>query len=66
MLEIEAVYVNGVFRPIKPVDLPEQTRVRVAVPDLAKPTPPAVRDVLARRYESGTPDTAARHDDHQP
>jgi predicted DNA-binding antitoxin AbrB/MazE fold protein len=66
MREIEAVYVNGVFRPVGSVDLPEQTRVRVAVPDPADPTPPTVRGVLDRRYESGTPDTAARHDDHQP
>src|SRR5262249_3834342 len=27
---IEAIYENGIFRPLSPVDLPEGTRVRVA------------------------------------
>ena len=65
MSEIEAVYEGGVFRPVGPVELPERTRVRVTVP--APPAPaPSFRDVLARRYESGHADTAARHDEHQP
>jgi len=31
---IEAVYENGVFRPLEPVRLPEGEHVHVAVPDL--------------------------------
>jgi predicted DNA-binding antitoxin AbrB/MazE fold protein len=65
MREIEAVYEGGVFRPVGPVELPEHTRVRVSVPAPAAPAP-TVRDILARRYESGYTDTAARHDEHQP
>jgi predicted DNA-binding antitoxin AbrB/MazE fold protein len=64
MPEIEAVYESGVFRPLTPVDLPDQTRVRVSLP-AANPRQ-AVRDILARRYDSGVSDTAARHDEHQP
>jgi len=26
---IQAIYENGVFRPVSPVDLPEQTRVNI-------------------------------------
>lgn len=63
MREIEAVYENGVFRPVEPVDLPEHTHVRVVVPVPARQQPPEVRDVLSRRYASGVVDTAARHDE---
>lgn len=65
---IEAIYENGVFRPLTPVDLRDGARVIVALaePDSAVAAPPSVRDVLARRYKSGVPDTAARHDEHQP
>ena len=31
---IEAVYENGVFRPLEPVQLPEGEHVHVTVPDL--------------------------------
>ena len=66
MSQIDAVYENGVFRPVEPIDLPEQTRVQVAIP-LANYRPiPDVREVLARRHASGATDTAARHDEHQP
>lgn len=66
MTQIEAVYEDGVFRPLEPVTLPEHTRVTVAVPTPAAGTPPGVREVLSRRHTSGATDTAARHDEHQP
>jgi predicted DNA-binding antitoxin AbrB/MazE fold protein len=69
---VEAVYENGVFRPVTPVphELREGDRVIVA-PIEVHPTEhrngeATVRDILARRYRSGTADTAARHDEHQP
>jgi predicted DNA-binding antitoxin AbrB/MazE fold protein len=31
--QFEAIYENGVFRPVEPVQLPEQQRVRVIVPE---------------------------------
>lgn len=30
---VEAMYENGVFRPLEPVDWPEHQRVQVSVPD---------------------------------
>jgi predicted DNA-binding antitoxin AbrB/MazE fold protein len=68
---IEAVFKNGVFRPLTSVELPEGTRVTVTplkepvgieVPDLQE----SVHEILSRRYRSGLSDTAARIDEHQP
>lgn len=33
MTQIEAVYDNGVFRPLQPVDCPERQKVTVTIPD---------------------------------
>jgi predicted DNA-binding antitoxin AbrB/MazE fold protein len=73
---IHAIYPNGVFRPVEPVDLPEQTPVEFEVRVLPQ-TAPAVSapmseglakiyETLGRRYSSGHTDTAARHNEHQP
>ena len=62
---IEAVYENGVFRPLTPVDLQDGTRVIVAPAEPPQPQQPTVRSILTRRYRSGHTDTAARHDEHQ-
>ena len=74
MPTITAVYENGVFRPLEPVELPEHTRVefepKIQVPDAAPASVPdglaRVYDVLSRRYRSGHSDTAERHNEHQP
>jgi predicted DNA-binding antitoxin AbrB/MazE fold protein len=65
-----AIYENGVFRPTEPVDLPESVEVEV---ELRLVTPPAtekrldsIYNILGARFESGEPDVAARHDEHQP
>ena len=69
---VEAVYENGVFRPITPVPKELRDGAHVIVSPLEpRPSdngekPPTVRDILARRYRSGISDTAARHDEHQP
>jgi predicted DNA-binding antitoxin AbrB/MazE fold protein len=34
-ISIEAVYENGLLRPLSPLALPEHTRVRLAVDDLS-------------------------------
>ncbi|MBI3270335.1 MAG: antitoxin family protein [Planctomycetes bacterium] len=65
-----AIFENGVFRPIEPVDLPERCSVEVEVHRI-DPSPTvggldAVYAVLGRRFDSGTRDVAARHDEHQP
>lgn len=80
MKTIHAIYENGVFRPIEPVDLPEGARVVFApnVVEDRQPQPtdpefahldPSLREVyaiLAHRYEGGSPDASARHNEHQP
>ncbi len=65
---IEAVFENGVFRPLGPVHLSEGTHVYVktSLEELAEPPLPTVREILSRRYRSGQTDTAARHNEHQP
>jgi predicted DNA-binding antitoxin AbrB/MazE fold protein len=35
----EAIYENGMLRPLSPLSLPEHARVRVAVDDLGDETP---------------------------
>ena len=73
---LQAVYENGVFRPVEPVDLPEHTRVEFEPRVLAE-SPQAIEssmseglgkvyEILGRRYNSGHSDTAARHNEHQP
>ena len=69
---IRAVYENGVFRPIEPVDLPEHTAVEFEprIQDDPPPSPMSaglaeIYAVLGERYESGHPDTAARHGEPQ-
>ena len=66
---IEAIYENGVFRPLKPVDLDEGSRVSVEPLKKVRPSDdelPSVHEILSRRYRSGHTDTAARVDEHQP
>jgi predicted DNA-binding antitoxin AbrB/MazE fold protein len=78
---IHAVYENGVFRPTEPVDLPERTEVEIEARVIEPQLDPAREDrpaiamdekrariyaILGERYHSGHPDTAQRHDEHQP
>jgi predicted DNA-binding antitoxin AbrB/MazE fold protein len=70
MEPVIAVFEHGVFRPKCPVDLPEFSEVIFEPRLLSDSTGAAESDqlfrILARRYESGIPDTAARHNDHLP
>lgn len=77
MPTIPAIYENGVFRPLGRVDLPEGTPVQVEAPaeviDVRALAPPGtdesllrVYECLARSYETGDPEAAARHNEHQP
>jgi predicted DNA-binding antitoxin AbrB/MazE fold protein len=73
---VHAIYENGVFRPVEPVDLPESTpvafepRVLAQATQISQPSMSEglakVYEVLGRRYSSGYADTAARHNEHQP
>ena len=73
---IHAIFANGVFRPVEPVDLPEQSPVEFEVrllPAAAQPAPAPlsiglakIYEILGRRHSSGHSDTAERHNEHQP
>ncbi len=74
---IRAVYENGVFRPTEPVKLPEGAVVQVQAPDEVvdvRALVPAgtdeelirIYECLAQSYDSGDPEAAARHNEHQP
>ncbi len=67
---IHAIYENGVFRPIEPVNLPDRCEVEVDVrrvnAEASKPSLDDVYATLSKRFNSGEHDVAARHDEHQP
>ena len=70
---VHAIYENGVFRPVGPVALPENTPVEFEPRVLSEIAQPAmteglakIYEILGRRYSSGHTDTAARHNEHQP
>ena len=72
MTSVRAIYENGVFRPLEPVDLPEGREVLVTSRQ-SLPLPPTnpeemaeIHDILGRRYRSGEHDVAERHNEHQP
>jgi predicted DNA-binding antitoxin AbrB/MazE fold protein len=70
MRTIHAIYRDGVFRPVGPVDLPDPCEVEF------EPRPVAVEPrgdaldkvyaILSERYRSGERDVAERHNEHQP
>jgi predicted DNA-binding antitoxin AbrB/MazE fold protein len=68
---IRAIYENGVFRPLNPVNLPEKAEVEIVLPKEANIRPPTkamgkIYEILSRSYDTGQPDLAERHNDHQP
>lgn len=76
-MTIQAVFENGVFRPIGRVELAEGTIVEVQTPDetvdIRALVPPGtdegligIYECLAQSYDTGDPEAAARHDEHQP
>jgi predicted DNA-binding antitoxin AbrB/MazE fold protein len=70
MSTIRAVYENGIFRPMEPVDLPEQSVVefepRPVEDERKSKALDEIYEVLSRRYHSGHHDLAERHNEHQP
>ena len=63
---IHAIFENGVFRPLKPVELPEACEVEFE-PRLVRPAQMnEVYRVLGERYASGEAHVAERHNEHQP
>ncbi|RIK84065.1 MAG: hypothetical protein DCC67_05300 [Planctomycetota bacterium] len=66
---IQAIYDDGIFRPISPVVLPNKCRVEFE-PRLVNDAPSddmdAIYEILDRRHSTGITDLAARHNEHQP
>jgi predicted DNA-binding antitoxin AbrB/MazE fold protein len=70
---IEAIYEHGVFRPVEPVELAENSRVHLQIVN-GEPAEgveqdddmDAIYEILDRRFSSGYTDTAARHNEHHP
>ena len=76
-MTIRAVFENGVFRPIEPVNLSEGTvvdlQVTEGVVNVRALVPPGtdeglirLYEILGRRFDSGHHNTAERHNEHQP
>ncbi|HXG09054.1 MAG TPA: antitoxin family protein [Gemmataceae bacterium] len=66
-IQVEAVYENGVFRPLQPVDLPEHQRVTVTVVPAAVAAPHRMtqeewRQFILSTAGSITDPTFQRHD----
>lgn len=72
MKTIDAIYENGVFRPLEPVDLPDRARVKIQHEDDAERAERRARnmkkiyEVLSRRYDTGDENISDRHNEHQP
>jgi predicted DNA-binding antitoxin AbrB/MazE fold protein len=76
-MTIQAVFENGVSRPIVRLELAEGTVVEVQAPDkvvdVRALVPPGtdegliqIYECLAKSYNTGDPEAAARHNEHQP
>lgn len=71
-MTIQAIYENGVFKPVGPVEMPEGQAVEVRV--LGLPTEPnrssegmdAIYDLLSKSYETGITNLAERHNELDP
>jgi len=70
MKAVHAIYENGVFRPLVDVDLPDQLEVEFVPRPVNQETEgnpqDVVYDILSQSFDSGEPDLASRHDEHQP
>lgn len=71
MNAIPAIFENGVFRPMIPVQLPDGTKVVIETEEIAKERVRAARrrvyDALSRSYDTGEPGNVLEtHDAPQP
>ena len=70
MSMIHAIFENGVFRPTQAVELPEHCEVEFEPRVVGKCDDPShqqrVHALLGLRFNSGQPDIAQRHNEHQP
>ncbi len=70
-MTVKAIYENGVFRPVTPVNLPEMSEVEIVLPaDSAEfarreTARKEIMEILSHSYETGRTDLAERHNEHQ-
>jgi predicted DNA-binding antitoxin AbrB/MazE fold protein len=69
-MTVRAIYENGVFRPTEPVALAEGTAIDIELPPALPPEPEGHRErligLLMQSFDTGDPELAARHNEHQP
>jgi predicted DNA-binding antitoxin AbrB/MazE fold protein len=68
---VRAIFEGGVFRPLAPVHLPEQTEVEFEpIVVNSNPDDRAAQEriyaLLGKSYDTGETDLAERHNEHQP
>jgi hypothetical protein len=70
METFQGIYENGIVRFPEPVALPEHTPVTVTAQAPAQPplgcSTDRLYELLSQSVETGIPDLAARHNEHQP
>jgi predicted DNA-binding antitoxin AbrB/MazE fold protein len=68
MKTVRAIFENGVFRPLEPVELPEGAAVEfeLRVSKDRERLLDELYELLSERFDSGEHDVAARHNEHQP
>jgi predicted DNA-binding antitoxin AbrB/MazE fold protein len=70
-MTVRAIYENGVFRPTKPVQLPEKSEVEfdpkvVNGEQDDRTAQERIYALLGQSFETGETDLAERHNEHQP
>lgn len=70
-MTVRAIYENGVFRPIGPVKLPENSRVEfdpklIGSDDTDAAAQERIYALIGQSAPSGETDVAERHNEHQP
>lgn len=72
MTTINAIYKDGIFQPTEPVELANDSHVRLQVEEVEAPPADkangmqAIYEIMSRRFRSGRDDLAERHNEHQP
>jgi predicted DNA-binding antitoxin AbrB/MazE fold protein len=68
-MTIQAIFENGVFKPTKPVDLPERAKVefepKVLLDEMdERAAQQRIYELLGKSLPSGQTDVAERHNEH--
>ena len=64
-MTVRAIYENGVFRPVEPLELPEHSEVDIVLPG-EHTKQEELFSILRTSFASGETTVAERHNEHQP